>query len=281
MLTRYGDIIRNRNLKLLAIVTGICLIVPAPRTEAEPAVDGFFTAAQRAAVKKGVIITRASVKNGDRFNIPERMSVTLPLSPHIPRALADFEILAEERAFMPFDYTGPRKLSFYNGLFAFSRFTGMRYYSRTDKKMLTCILDSGRISAPGGQVLADPVYTSAEPRREGYFRVRDNRFGDIVFANAVLNRGGSFIINSACTHPLTRMGITIAEKEEYRMISVFIHNPADRGFYYYGLHALRVRSGFFISSGLLNADSFANRIRAETVRRASLLGLDWSAKIRP
>lgn len=263
------------------LLSVICVFFLSAGAWADGSVTDFFSPAEKAAVKKGAIITRALLKGGDGFNLPAGRALTLPVSPQIPRTLAGFEILAEERAFMPFDLAGPGRLRFYNSLFAFSRFTGMRYYSRTDKKMLTYILDSRRISAPGGQVLADPVYPSVEPRRDGYFKVRDNRFGDIVFANAVLNRGESFIITSACTHPLSRMGITIAEKDEYRLISVFIHNPADRGFYYYGLHALRVRSGFFISSGLLNADSFANRIRAETVRRASLLGLDWSAKIRP
>lgn len=268
-------------MKKVQLLIFLCSAAISSAAWADTSLRDYFSPTERAAVKQGAIITRASLKGGDGFNLPAGRIITLPSSPHIPRALAGFEILAEERAFMPFDYTGTGRLRFYNSLFAFSRFTGIRYFSRTDKKLLTYIIDSRRIAAPGGPALGDPVYASVEPRRTGYFKVRDNRFGDIVFSHAVVSEKDGFIVASGCTHPLTRLGIIIAEKDEYRMISVFIHNAADRGFYYYGLHALRIRSGIFASSGLLNAESFANRLRAETVRRASLLGLDWNAKIRP
>jgi len=264
------------------LLAGACCIALPAALWADTAVRVFFTAGERASVKKGAIISRATLAGGEGFNLPAEASIILPRSRHIPRELSGYEMLAEERAFFPYAMNPPRALSLYNSLFAFSKFAGIRYYSRTDRKLLTYILSSSRIASPGGGgALPDPVYGVVEPRRSCHFAIRDNRFGDITFSHEVLADGDTFVVKSVCVHQLRKMGFTIAGAEEYRLTSMFLYSPADRGFYYYGLHALRVRTGFFTSSGLLNAESFANRLRAETVRRAGLLGLDWSAKIRP
>lgn len=259
----------------------VCVIALSAGLGAETPLSVFFSAAEKSSVKKGAIITRAFLNGTDGFNLSAGRTIILPASHHVPRILSGYEMLAEERAFMPYAMTPAGRLAFYNGLFAFSKFAGISYFSRSDKKFLTYILASAKISAPGGLALADPVYQSVEQRRTGYFKIRDNRFGDITFRHEVIAEGNAFIVKSVCTHSLGKMGFTIAGPEEYRLTTVFNYSPADRGFYYYGLHALRVRTGFFTSSGLLNAESFANRLRAETVRRAGLLGLDWSAKLRP
>lgn len=266
----------------MIVLAGACYIALPAALWADAPVSAFFTPGERASVKKGAIISRAALAGGEGFNLPAGASIILPRSRHIPRELSGYEMLAEERAFMPYDMNPPKALSLYNSLFAFSKFAGIRYYSRTDKKLLTYILSSSRIASPGGGgVLPDPVYGAVEPGRTCHFKIRDNRFGDITFSHEVLSDGGTFVVKSVCVHPLRKMGFTIAGAGEYRLTSLFLYSPADRGFYYYGLHALRVRTGFFNSSGLLNAESFANRLRAETVRRAGLLGLDWNAKIRP
>ncbi len=46
-------------------------------------------------------------------------------------------------------------------------------------------------------------------------------------------------------------------------------------------HAIRPNLNSPIVRNMLNAESFANRLRAETVKHASLVGLEWSGKLRP
>lgn len=60
-----------------------------------------------------------------------------------------------------------------------------------------------------------------------------------------------------------------------------MYNEEKEGFYYYCIHALNIKASSLLPEALFDPESFANRIRAETVKRASLLGLDWSAKLRP
>ncbi len=267
-------------LSIAVLLFAISLALQAGGKDDEGGIDAFFSAEEKNAVKNGDIITRAEVKGGGGYNLRGR-TLALPGSSLVPSSLRYYEVLAEERAFMPFDISGTGHLKFYNGLFAYSRFKGLKYYSRTDKRFQPYILESGRVSGPESpSLLADPVYTAPAPRRAVYFRIRDNRFGDMMFLSEVVHRGEDFLISSSTTKPLSKMGVPIARAGEYRMMSFYFYSARDRGYFYYGLHAVRVRSGFFISSGLVNAESFANRLRAETVRRAGIAGLDWGSKLR-
>jgi len=281
--TSNKDGVMSRKIVVASVIHAVLALPFTARSSAGPREIGtFFTAAEMKAVMNGAILTRAAVKGGGVFNLPGGGSLILPGTPLIPSWLGSYEVLAEERAFMPCDIAGKGLSRFYNGLFAYSRFKGLTYYSRTDRRFQPYLLESGRISGTGStEVTGDPVYAGPAPRRVHLFRVRDNRFGDIVFRSVAVNRGNDFIVTNASVEPLSKMGFPVAGAGEYRMMSFYLYNAGDRGFYYYGLHALRVRTGFFITSGLVNAESFANRLRAETVRRAEIMGLDWRSKLRP
>ena len=260
----------------------LIIVMFIPKLPVAQNINEYFNTSEMNMAKKGVILTRARVKGGSGFNLHGKNSFQLPRTLRIPSFLSNYEVLAEERSFIPFNISGTGRLRFYNGLFAFSRFAGTKYYSKTDRALLTYIIESSMVNYPSyGKKLPDPVYTTVSPARTQYYRVKDNRFGEIVFRSDIFADGNRYCIDSRSVYPLKKYGFTIAEKGEYRTISVFLYDPGVSGFYCYSLNAIRVHSSFFASSGLLNAESFANRIRAETVRRALILGLNWNARIKP
>ena len=56
-------------------------------------------------------------------------------------------------------------------------------------------------------------------------------------------------------------------------------NDKDRkGYFYYAVHAMKVRSGLIKTFGRLSPESFANRIRAMTVHIAAFFEMGWSQR---
>ena len=51
-----------------------------------------------------------------------------------------------------------------------------------------------------------------------------------------------------------------------------------KGYFYYALHAMKVRGGLIRTLGRLSPESFANRIRAMTVHVAAFFEMDWSER---
>ena len=50
------------------------------------------------------------------------------------------------------------------------------------------------------------------------------------------------------------------------------------GYFYYAVHAMKVRGGLIRTLGRLSPESFANRIRAMTVHIAAFFEMDWSKR---
>lgn len=242
----------------------------------------FFNPTHRLSVDQGNILTRVKSLNGKSFRLSSGESILLPASPFISPTLAKRSIIAEERAFFPFKNFNKDRLLFYNMLFKYSSFTGTKYYSKSDAKILTYIIESRRIASPNNPtVLSDPVYSNIKNTRVSFFSIHDNRFGEIIFKSEVSAHDNIFIVSNTNANTLSKWGITIAEQGSYSIIVVYIYNEEKKGFYYYCVHALDAKNSASLLNALFDPESFANRIRAETIKRASLLGLDWSVKLRP
>ena len=271
---------------MLCSVRRLCfciIIIIAFNPESPGAVDAdeFFNFSQKKMVKKGRILTRVRVKGTGGFNLSGKDTFPLPRSKRIPPTFSDYEVLAEERAFIPYNLNRGGRLRFYNSLFAFSRFAGTKYYSSTDRSLLTYLPESSVVdSVTFRKKYPDPVFGAITAKRTIYYRVRDNRFGEIVLRGDIFAGNNLYSIESRNVHSLKKLGITVVAKDMFRTMAVFLYDEQASGFYYYSLHAIRFNNGFFASSGFLKADSLANRVRAETVRRAFILGHNWNGKIK-
>lgn len=242
----------------------------------------FFNTQQRTSVVRGDIITRVQSLEGKSFKLSPGERIVLPASSFIPPALSKRTLIAEERAFLPCGSLKGNMLKFYNSLFKYSSFTGTKYYSKSEAKILTYIIESRRIASPANPaVLPDPVYSTIKSKHVSFFKVHDNRLGEIIFKSEVSAHDNIFVVSNTNTNTLSKWGITIARPGDYSVLAVYIYNEEKKGFYYYCVHALNANASSVLPNSVFDSESFANRIRAETVKRASLLGLDWNAKIRP
>jgi hypothetical protein len=241
-----------------------------------------FDRTEKDTVLKGGIITKSFLKNAGSAHTPNtNPEINIPLTQYTGADLKDYEMLCIEKAFFPYVLTSESKLSVYNILASASKLTGMRYFSRTDSKSETLILNSGRIESPEKKTSVKEVaYGTISPKIINYFITTDNRFGELTFRSELNNEGYSFILKNVCIEPMEKYFISINNKEEYQLISFYIYDKAAGGYFYYSINAMRIRSSYFLKLGMLSAENFANRIRGSTVHMAKLLGIDWDNRIK-
>jgi len=267
--------------RALVPLVSFLLAAVALHADEPVSVHALFTAGEMRAVRQGAILTRASLRGSDPVNLaPPNDRITVPATRYTDPALAAYEMVADERAFIPCKLDAKSRLAFYNKLFSHALLSGMKYYSYTEKKAETLVLESCTIDTPRRcRRLRTTAVKKIEPHRSGAFFMRDNRLGAIIFSADLYAEGNNFITTSASEIPVTRFGLEVSEKGDYRMASFLIYDSDAGGFYLYSLHALRIRSEIILKSGMLSPKSFANRVRANTVHTARLLGVNWQDRL--
>lgn len=268
-------------LKALNIILLLSLNSHSDSKLANISIDTFFTQSEKSRVVKGEIINRSYLNENEAGNTSNNNNIiNIPVTKYTPANLRQYEMICIEKAFFPYSLNSKSGLSFYNMLVSPSKLSGMKYYSVTDKKIQPFITKSSSIASPGNKKeLKDPNFSLIRPEYSQFFKITDNRFGEIIFRSKLYNSGDTFVLNNVSVQPMKKYMLTINKKKEYRLISFFFYDTEAGGFFYYSLQAMRIRTNYFLKLGLLNKESFANRIRAGTVHMAGLLGLDWSDKL--
>ncbi len=259
-----------------------CIINFNIRASEKISIQKFFDSAEKETVLNGGIITKSFLKNaGDAYAADTKPDINIPPTRYTGADLKNYEMLCIEKAFFPLVLSAVSKLSVFNILASASNLKGMRYFSRTDSRIKTLILNSARIESPEKKTpIKEAVHNTIPPAIINYFTASDNRFGELTFRSELYNEGDNFIVKNVCIEPMEKYFISINNKEEYQVISFYIYDNAAGGYFYYSVNAMRIRSSYFLKLGMLSAENFANRIRGSTVHMAKLLGLDWSDKFR-
>lgn len=237
---------------------------------------------QKQLMLNGEIITRADLKNNPSLNShPGIGDLQLPDSGYETDDFSGYEMLAIEMAFMPWAGNASDWLAVYNRLTAYGRLAGTAYYSTTDDRVQPFIVSSGRIDSPHNErLLADVRYDDLPARQVNYFRIEDNRFGSLLFESRVYNDGTDLVMLNQSLRPMRKLLMTINRAGEYRLNFYFSYDASAGGIFYTAVHAMRIRSDLLLGLPQLTTTSFANRIRATTVRMAERLGLDWHDRLR-
>jgi hypothetical protein len=235
-------------------------------------------------ITSGEIITRMYIKNnavGENTDI----KINVPKTSYCKEDFSNYEMITDEKAFIPYDLNDNSRIKFYNTLTAFSKLKGMQYYSKRIRKVETLILDCYQIESINKKnKIKDITYTSISSAVTNYFIQKDNRFGTLTFKSELYNEGDNFIFINTCQDKLSVLVFNAAGKEEYKFITYFIYNKEKKGFFYYTVNMMRIRNDVFLNSGsklTLFPTFFSNRLRAGTVHFVKLLGLNWDDKINP
>ncbi len=120
--------------------------------------------------------------------------------------------------------------------------------------------------------------TRIKDYHKDHIYTKDNRFGKIVFRSEIFHKNGHFVTRLTNIRPLSMFRIPVNGKGEYQLISFYIYDEDKKGYFYYAVHAMKVRGGLIRKLGRLSPESFANRIRAMTVNIAAFFEMDWSER---
>lgn len=250
-----------------------------------PDVNSIFTEDEKKLVLDGEIINRMYLKN-NTVDENTHLFIDIPESNYYDdKELETYEMITDDKAFIPYDLEERDILDFYNVLNDFSGLTGMEYYSRRVKDREQLILESYRVNEKGRKI-DDEVYTEIKPYVKSYSAQVDNKFskvklgGPLRFRSEVFNEGSDFLLYNNCVQSIP----FVSGKDEYQFITFFLYDEEQKGFFYYSLNVMRIKTeGFLKEGGLLTLrpTTFSNRLRAATVHIAELLGLDWNDKLNP
>jgi len=232
-------------------------------------------------VFSGEIITRMYLKYNTK-NENTDLSILPPKTKYTNEDFSKYEMITDEKAFFPYEIKSEDdKLKFYNNMTAFTKLAGMKYWSRRVKDVEELLLKSHRIAGKKGYFKKDDLkYDQIKPELTSYYVQKDNKFGTLTFKSDLYNEGNNFTMVNTCME-----GIPLASKEgEYKVIATFVYDEEKKGFFYYSIYAMRIRTEWLLKDGgiiTLRPTTFSNRLRAGSVHFAKLLGLDWENKLNP
>ncbi|MCG8572825.1 MAG: hypothetical protein MJB14_22055 [Spirochaetes bacterium] len=259
---------------LLLINFLICLSAVEPVS-----VSTFFTEKDLARLNNQEIITRMMVK-GDHVNENTDLSIPVPSTKYANEDFSVYEVISDEKAFIPYALNEQSKLKFYQTITSYSQLSNVKYWHRVDDRTKVYLEECYTVeSNRNNKKIADPQYTKIEPKVTSYIIQQDNKFGKLKYRSEVFNEGNNFIIVNTCTQPIAKFVIRICNKEEFKNITYFIYDEEKQGFYYYTVMLMRIRMEAILKR--LYPGTFSNRLRGATVHMAGLLGLDWSDKVNP
>jgi hypothetical protein len=240
--------------------------------------ENIFTPEEIQKTKSGEITARMFLKN-DPQGVNTHKKMDVPKTQYTKEDFSKYEMVVDEKAFIPYTLTNESKLKFYNALTSFSKAKGMLYYSRRIAQVQQLILNCYTVkSGTSKKQIADPVFSEVRPYIENYFVQEDNKFGIHTFKNEIYNEGDNFVMINSNMDAI----VPLSSKGEYKFISFFIYDKQSEGYYYYSINSMKINPMFLkLLTDRTNATLFSNRLRAMSVHFAKMIGLNWSDKINP
>ncbi len=239
-------------------------------------VNMFFKDKDFDAIKEKTIVSRMYIKFDARKESTD-LKIDLYKTKYLNVNSMDYELILDEKTFLPYDLNDVSKLKFYNILSSFEGLKGMGYYSRKAGKVEQLVTDCYRTDADGKKI-TDPDNTEVKDYSVEYFKQKDNKFGTLKYKSELYNEANNFVLINTCMDSIK----FVSNPGEYVVGTFFIYDENKKGFYMYSIYLLRIRSEIFIKGGPLTVSviSFSNRLRAGTVQIAKLVGVDWSDKLK-
>lgn len=240
----------------------------------------FFSLDELKRIDSGELISRMYVKyDPDKESSDTDLYAKINKTEYFDRSLDEYDLIADEKGFIPYKLTDESKLKFYNILTSFSSLKGMKYYSRRDAKVTIFIKECYRVESLSGKKYNDITYSEIKPKLVSMFMQEDNKFGKLIYRSELYNEGDNFILINTNLEPVTKLMLTGAEKEDFKTYTFFIYDKEKSGFYYYSLVVLKAKSSLLLKQGLFGPTAFSNRLRAATVHLAKLIGFNWEDKL--
>jgi hypothetical protein len=232
---------------------------------------------------KGGVITTVRLKYNDEIFTNEKFKdqSSVKENKYSEPWFNSSEMISIEKGFIPYKTDADSRLKFYNVLLSFSSLEGMVYYSHKARTVEPFILKAYGIVSPENQAkINDIKAVKIDAKKTNYFLMSDNKFGELVFRSELYSEGNNFVLKNICAHPIKKFGMKINDSGEYVTLTYFIYDIRQKGYFYYSVSALRIKSDFFLKINAVSPKGFGNRLRAGTVHLTGNLGIDWNSKIK-
>lgn len=242
--------------------------------------DTFFNEEEIKQTLDGNILSKMYVKfNAKKENTVE--FIEIPRTSYNDEDFSVYEVVTDEKFFLPYDLDSRSSLEFYNALLSYSKLEGMVYYSRRAGKSSELIKKSHRVKSISEKKEEDIVYSEIKPQVSNLFLQKDNKLGTLYFRNELYSVNDNFVMINTCVVPISKAIFTLNDKNEYKIYSFFLYDAEKKGFFVYTFQAMRVKQDGLLKSGLIAPTTFSNRLRASTVHLAKMLNIDWADKLNP
>ncbi|MCL1832930.1 MAG: hypothetical protein FWG49_00350 [Leptospirales bacterium] len=262
------------------IIFTIIVICVSASAGSDPLISlkSFFTDNEIKSALNGEFLTSAKLKGRGSANSGE-VENTLPAkNGYLNAAESEFDMIAIDKGFFKMEGSDKNRERIYRLLTDFSHLKGMEYYSQSDKKNSSLILKSYKIDSTGNSISNNKKDNIPE-KTISNFAIQDNRLGLLTFKSELVYAGDNFIVTNILSKGVTKYGMNIFNPNDYRVYKFLIYDNKSKGYFFYTIQFMRVRSNVLSSFNLIKPESFGNRVRAEDIHFLKNIGIERSGKL--
>jgi hypothetical protein len=267
------------NFKTLFLISAAVLFFNVSYSATSLSLNSFFTVNEKRYAVNGEFLTSVSLagkgevhSNGIENSFPVRNS-------YITASSSNYDMAAVEKGFFYMDGNSSGREKIFRSLTDFSTLKGMVYYSQTSGSSSTLILDSWKIQSQDDYIKVNVKDKTIPESARSHFAIKDNRLGLLTFKSEFIASGENFIMINTSTGTSSRFGMKIFYPGDYRIYKILIYDKNLKGYYFYTAQFMKVRSSILSKMDLIKPESFANRVRAESIHFLKSLGVDRSGKL--
>jgi len=242
-------------------------------------IKSFFTTAEMKLAVSGEFLTSVSLKGKGEVHSPGVETFTPVKNSYIAVSSYGYDMAAVEKGFFPMEGNSSNRLKIFKSLTDFSLLKGMSYYSMTEGKNIPLVLESYRIQTPEDYIKENIKDKNIPESSLSHFAIKDNRLGLLTFKCEFICSGENFISVNTSTGNSSKFGMSIFYPGDYRIYKIFIYDRKLKGYFFYTVQYMKVRSSILSKIDLIKPESFGNRVRAENIHFMKNTGIDKSGKL--
>jgi hypothetical protein len=262
--------------KIILTIIIICTLISA----SNPLISlkSFFTDNEIKSALNGNFLTSVKLKGLGSADSGQVDNGSSAKNGYLDAAESEFDMIAIDKGFFSMEANGKNRDRLYKLLTNFSYLKGMEYYSQSDKSNATLILKSYKIDSTENSISNNKIENIPE-KTISSFSVQDNRLGLLTFKSELIYDGENFIVNNTLSKVVTKFGLNIFNPKDYRVYKFLIYDKKSKGYFFYTIQFMKVRSNVLNSFNLIKPESFGNRVRAEDIHFLKNIGIDRFEKL--
>ncbi len=266
-------------LKKTIIICAVSIILPPLLSAPAISPDSYFTPGEKKTAVTGEFLTSAVLKGKGEVSTSGVENTAAVQNSFITTSLNSYDMVAFEKGFFYMENSSVNKLKIYRAMTDFNYLKGMVYYSKTRDEKSTLIVDSCRIPSPEDYTKGRVNGTDVPEVTVSRFAVKDNRLGLLNFTSELVCSDIDFKMINRSSGNASIYGMRIFNPGDYLIYKTLIYDKKLKGYFFYTVQYMKVRSSILEKFDLIKPESFGNRIRAENVHFLKSIGIDRSDKL--